>query len=330
MCSRESVFRVLICFGALVAAGCAHHRPPSFKDQVLRGLPGKNEDLAPSTSVPHESLHAYIQRVKGLAAAAAPSRSNGFQPSVESQSPELTAALLRLRVDPTAASNRAVGEAYRAAGVLDAAHRYLSRTLELDPTDARAFDARARIWRDWGYPNLALGDAYRAVYYAPDSPEAYNTLGTLFQALGQRVDARAAYRRALTLNPDAAYALNNLCYLSLLEGKGNDAIGECDSALKLAPKAAGVRNNLGLAYASLGDLQSARREFSAAGSKARAAYNLGISQLAIGRYTAAESSFQQAFTADPKLYLAQIRAAEARRRAGAAGAHQEEPDHGRE
>ena len=42
-----------------------------------------------------------------------------------------------------------------------------------------------RVWRDWGLPALALGDAHRAIYYAPQSASARNTYGTVMQALGQ-------------------------------------------------------------------------------------------------------------------------------------------------
>ena len=76
----------------------------------------------------------------------------------------------------------------------------------------------ARLWRDAGFPQLGLADAHRAVYFAPASPEARNTLGTILQALGHRQLARQEYERALKMNPKASYALNNLCYVSLLDG----------------------------------------------------------------------------------------------------------------
>ena len=65
---------------------------------------------------------------------------------------------------------------------------------------AGAFEGLARLWRDWGSPELALGDAHRAIHCRPDSASAYNTLGTVLRgaraaAAGQaRVRACAAAR----------------------------------------------------------------------------------------------------------------------------------------
>ena len=52
-----------------------------------------------------------------------------------------------------------------------------------------------------------MGDAHRAVYYAPQSAAAHNTLGTIMQALGQDEAARSAYELASALDPKAAYAV---------------------------------------------------------------------------------------------------------------------------
>jgi Flp pilus assembly protein TadD len=223
----------------------------------------------------------------------------------------LAAALLEAKNLPTADNLRRVAEAYRQIGVLDVAYDYLSRALRLNPGDGRAFDERARIWRDWGYPHLGLGDAYRAVHHAPDSAAAYNTLGTLLQGVGTRRGARRAYEDALRIDPHASYALNNLCYLSFLEGRARTAVTACESALRLAPRVAATHNNLGLAYASLGDLQSAHRQFSSEGDRATAAYNMGIVYLAKKEFGKAADAFQEAYGARPSLTLARDRAKQA-------------------
>ena len=80
---------------------------------------------------------------------------------------------------------RSLAERYRERGVLDAAYRNFNRAIALNPRDAAAYEGLARVWRDWGLPALALGDAYRATYYAPQSASARNTYGTVMQALGQ-------------------------------------------------------------------------------------------------------------------------------------------------
>jgi tetratricopeptide (TPR) repeat protein len=121
--------------------------------------------------------------------------------TVESLNPELRAAYVR------------VGYAYKAAGVLDRALDHFDEAIQKDGRLAAAYDGRARIWRDWHLASVGIGDAARAVYYAPTSAAAQNTLGTLLYALGDCDSARRAFARALVLNPQAFYARTNLDYL---------------------------------------------------------------------------------------------------------------------
>ena len=102
--------------------------------------------------------------------------------------------------------------------MLDAAYRNFNRAIALNPRDAAAYEGLAKVWRDWGLPALAVGDAHRATYYAPQSASARNTYGTVMQALGRDDDARAAYEPASRLDSKAAYAVNNLCYLAFSAG----------------------------------------------------------------------------------------------------------------
>ena len=131
-------------------------------------------------------------------------------PSIEEREPDLAEARRRWREAETAPNARRVADAYRRLKVLDAAHEYYSRAVVLDRADAASYDALARIWRDWGMADLGLGDAHRAVYYAPGSAAAHNTLGTLLAANGRWAAARAEFGRALALDPSAAYAAHNL------------------------------------------------------------------------------------------------------------------------
>ena len=136
-----------------------------------------------------------------------------FGATVEAQDPELAAALLRLTVVATPEHHRKVADEYRRLRIMDAAFDHLSAATRLDPRDAAAYDARARIWRDWGYPGLGLGDSARAVFYAPRSAAAHNTRGTLLAAAGFKDEAVREFKVALALDPHAAFARANLCRL---------------------------------------------------------------------------------------------------------------------
>jgi tetratricopeptide (TPR) repeat protein len=133
--------------------------------------------------------------------------------TIEAQDPALAAALLRLNLLTTAAHHRAVADQYRRLGILDAAFDHLSAAARLNPRDAAAYDARARIWRDWGFPELGMGDCARAVFYAPRSAAAHNTRGTLLAAAGLMEHALREFEAALALEPNATFARVNKCRL---------------------------------------------------------------------------------------------------------------------
>jgi tetratricopeptide (TPR) repeat protein len=163
---------------AVLCAGCAAHRSSRHQDTLQA-----------------DSLEQYVAKIRELTARARPAAPKP-RPTLESQDRKLAAALLLAATAPGAESLRSVGDEYRRVGVLDMAFRYYNRALRADPADAAAYDGLARIWRDWGFPALGLGDASRAVYYARTSGVSYNTLGTVMQALGNRRGARAAYEQA--------------------------------------------------------------------------------------------------------------------------------------
>jgi tetratricopeptide (TPR) repeat protein len=130
--------------------------------------------------------------------------------TAEARDPRLRDSLARLRREPSGAAHREVAAAYRALEITDRAFDHLRSAVALDQRDAAAHDQLARMWRDWGLPQLGMADARAAVKHAPRSPVAHNTLGTLLEAMGRFGQARQAYQRALALDPDAAYAVANL------------------------------------------------------------------------------------------------------------------------
>jgi tetratricopeptide (TPR) repeat protein len=244
--------------------------------------------------------------------------------AVERTNQAIAIAKLRLSVAPTADSHRDLADMYAQLGVDDIAFDHYEATLRLARHDAGAADGLARIWRDWGYPDRALPYAYRAVYDAPRSAAAQNTLGTVLLRLGYIDAAEQSFSRALDFAPSASYALNNLCYAAVMRGLPNEAVRRCEQARVSAPKSATALNNLALAYAAVGDFDSAAVRFAAATPGARAKYNLGIALMARGRYAAAATAFDAATALGPGLSVARARARQARtlgKRASAADLH---------
>jgi tetratricopeptide (TPR) repeat protein len=287
----KNVVAILVVVAAVVATGCGMHRQPST------ARPGSGgQDRAMTNDRPASSLLAQ---------------------TIESTDSKLAGALLEAAVLPSAAAYRRVAREYRRVGVLDQANDYFTRAVKLDPTDAGSYEALARIWRDWGTPALGLADAYRAVHYAPDSPSAANTLGTMLQALGYAAEAKEWYGRALALDPQAWYALNNLCYAAIMTREL--AIDMCRAAVKAAPDAAAPRNNLALAHAAAGDLDGAQKWFRRSGDTAESHYNYGVTLMGRREYAPAAEAFQKALQINPLHAQAAMRVRQARQRAAAEG-----------
>lgn len=293
---------VLCVLTATMATGCA-----------ARGA-GPAESFAPNAGVrqaPTDSLEAFMGKVRAVSQNARPRLDQTLR--IEVSDPVLATALLVLEAKPTPARHRAVAQEYLHHGILDIAHEHLSAAVAMDSHDAAAWDGLARIWRDWGFPHLALPDAYRALYFAPRSPVVHNTLGTVFQALGRRDEARGHYEQALALDSAATYALTNVCYGYVLEGESAKAADACRTALRLQPDLEAARNNLALAYATSGNVPAALEMFAESEDAGRAEFNAGVMHLALRQYPEALKAFEAAQVARPQFQAAEALARQARR-----------------
>jgi tetratricopeptide (TPR) repeat protein len=293
--------RIAVVLLALIAAGCGASRA------AVGVAPG-----APIGAPPSPSLAAFIEKTREVSARASGRPVRSFGATLESTDPEIGAAITVLALHPTPEGHRRAAAAYNRRGVWDKAHEHLMAALALDREDGETYDALARLWRDARLPHLALSDAYRAVFHAPQWAAARNTLGTVFQALGRRVQARGEYEHALSLDPGAAYALNNLCYGWLLERRIDEARAACMQALAIDPGLKAAHNNLGIVEAMTGDMPASHERFAAATDAAGALYNVGIIRLARREYASAVEAFEAAQAARPSFSLAAARERQAR------------------
>jgi tetratricopeptide (TPR) repeat protein len=314
------VKRTSVALAVTLLAGCSARGPRAATPPSVAAKAGAAD---PSTS---GSLSEYIQKIRHLSANAKPVTSKDAAETLEARDPALAAELLLLRSAPTAEHHRQIAEHYRDRGVLDLAYQHFNDALALNPRDAAAYEGLARVWRDWNLPELAVGDAHRATFYAPQSASARNTFGTIMQALGQYSEAKAAYELASWLDPSAAYAVNNLCYLAFVTGRINDAIERCNAALRIDPSLAAARNNLALAFAASGRMDVARAQFLDAGDHASALYNTGITYLAVGDERNALAAFDAASKARPTFAISRQRAELIRARLARAAAAERASD----
>jgi Flp pilus assembly protein TadD len=285
----------------LLASGCASSaRRTGLNSRLIRPAQhGSSATPAPyDVEVRADSLETVMGKIRELSSRARPAPKTLSGPTIESFDRTLAAALLALDAFPGAETHRRVAREYARLGIFDFAQRHYRAALQIEPYDAAAYEGLARLWRDARLPWLALGDAQRAVYYAPGWAAARNTLGTVLQALGHNHDARNAYRIVLAIQPDAAYAMNNLGYLALLDGNTPEAIRYCREAIAADASLLAARHNLALAYASANRMDLARQVLLEAGTVARADYNLGIINLSRGRLADAIADFAAACRTD--------------------------------
>ena len=314
--SRTQRFRVVA--SALVAvalvSGCATRKNGFSGKFVKAGEPTISFDDPAArkyrTPPKEGGLGEYARKLRTLQANTRTNVTLGA--TIESRDSRLASALLKVSLAPTADNHRLVAEAYRNAGITDHAYRHFTRALQIDRCDSSALEGLARLWRDWGTPDLALSDAHRAVFCRPASASAYNTLGTVLAALGQRENARHAFEFAARLDGKAAFALNNLCYLALQDGDGPRAQGHCERALALEPSMTAAQTNLALAYAVQGQLDKAEARLLDSPDTATAQFNIGILRMSLAEYGGAATAFDLAATMRPSLAEAARRAVQAR------------------
>ena len=183
------------------------------------------------------------------------------------------------------------GDWGRAFADLDELHRKW-------PRDAEVLTLRGIVYRERGLFRDAEDDLKAALAIAPDDAEAHAALGILYD-VQMRPDAEAQHRAAVKAAPENPAYLNNLGFSLFLRQHYKDAIKEYEKAARLAPLSRRVRTNMGFAYAAVGDLPSAAREFQMGGSEAEAKNNLGFAYERRGDMANAYELYLEAIRLDP-------------------------------
>jgi Flp pilus assembly protein TadD len=183
------------------------------------------------------------------------------------------------------------GDWGRAFGMLDELHRKW-------PEDPEILTLRGIVYRERGLFHDAEDDLKAALKVAPERADTHAALGILYD-VQMRPDAEVEHKIAVKLAPENAAYLNNLGFSLFLRQHYKDAIKEYEKAARLAPLSHRVRTNMGFAYAAVGDLPSAAREFQMGGSDAEAKNNLGFAYERRGDMANAYDLYLQAVRLDP-------------------------------
>jgi tetratricopeptide (TPR) repeat protein len=196
---------------------------------------------------------------------------------LEKENPEISVLLAQSKNKQASADVYfRLGKIYHDFRIYDEAQRYYQKAIQLEPKNAAYHEYFARLWRDWGAPDLGINSAQQALQLKPDAPEGWNTLGTLYDRMGKRKQAVESYQKALAADPNLDYVYSNLCFTYLQDGDLDRATYYGQQAVRRNPSLIVAHNNLGLAYGMQGNFDQAFDEFKQAGDEAAARNNLGL------------------------------------------------------
>jgi Flp pilus assembly protein TadD len=219
--------------------------------------------------------------------------------TVEASDPELAWSLALVTVAPTPENHRRVADEYLRLHVVDAAYTHYTAAVKLAPADGLAHAGLATVWRAWGFDDRSLGEAYRAVYFAPRAAAPHNALGVALASLGHLDEARSQFNLARRLDATASYPVANLCGLELDQNHIPEALALCGEAVGFADVAPATHALFGVTLARAGEFTRAHEEFLRAGTRAEAAYDLGMAYLRAGREEDAARAFRSIIVANP-------------------------------
>ena len=135
---------------------------------------------------------------------------------------------------------------------LAAAAGYCEELLRADRENAGAIFLIATVYLKAGKHGLAENLYMRALQLAPDMPEIYNNLGSIYQLEGRTAEALEAFSKTQELDPDNNEALGNLASVYVNNHTPDKAIELADRLLEREPDNNDAIWNRGLAYLEKG------------------------------------------------------------------------------
>lgn len=128
-------------------------------------------------------------------------------------------------------------------GELHQAAMIAQEAIRLAPDEWRGHMLLARCLCHFD-PQRAVAPAERSRELAPAGAETHFTCALVYQALGRREQARAAYHRVLELNPQHAMAHNNLAVLDRFDHRWDTALRGFRRSLNSDPHQVLARRNI--------------------------------------------------------------------------------------
>ena len=158
------------------------------------------------------------------------------------------------------------GKALAAKGDHARARELFEAAIKLDKKRAEPHIELARLFISTGERGPAVIAANKAVKLAPESSQAWNTLGRAELARFNYDGAITAFRQSTELNADNVWAWNNLGFAHLALKQYKEAIDALVEATSRKGAEGYMWNNLGTAYEQLDQLDDARTAFDKGGA----------------------------------------------------------------
>ncbi len=109
----------------------------------------------------------------------------------------------------------------------------------------------ARYYQDRGMHKKAIEQLEKSIEIDPTYWRAYNAMGVSYDRLTNYSRAIESYEKALKLNPESYAVLNNMGYSYMMQGNAVLATTLLKKASDMKPDNIRIKNNLGLAYAMI-------------------------------------------------------------------------------
>jgi eukaryotic-like serine/threonine-protein kinase len=219
-----------------------------------------------------------------------------------------------LKADPTNALAAArLGAAYFAQHgykddprLLDQAREWSNRSITLQPELAAPYITLARIAAMERDTDQATVQVKKALGFEPNSAEAHDAQGEVYEAQGLREKAIAEYQQASSLAPDDWRWPMSLGVAEFKKGNRQEAIVQLQHAAELDSNNPAAYYDLSIAHRQSGDLEQARKDLDQALKLDPSAKNyaaLGSLLLFQGQFEQAAGMERKAIELDPDNYI---------------------------
>jgi len=181
------------------------------------------------------------------------------------------------------------------------------RAVEIDPTNAKAYEGAGLIYLDAEAQDTAQQMLRRAVDIDGSLWRAHNGLGVIADLEGRYEDAIEQYEMGLAVRPDSAMLRSNIGYSRYLSGDLGGAESDFIEAISLDRRYTTAWKNLGLVYARTGRYRDALELLQATSDKSTAYNDVGYIAMLNEDFELAETFFDEAIRLSPRYYASAVR-----------------------